>query len=272
MNDETIVPASDVPASEHFSQEPASEHQQSAGQYSWLRGFVDIITDPEELASRRVLYPVKVISFAILLYALAGVGITYLQLSNDVLREQRTIMVVKPMESRLQRAGVPESKIEEQVEALRDNMQFQFVRTLGISVVSGVIAIFVLGSIFWILQRLFNPEPPPFSVIVSLYSYSTSLTFLGYMITGLLQYAGNSLVMAPNLSFLAMPMAEHANVFQFLEALTIFTIWEYIVVGWVVGRHIGMSRQKGMMIGATALLIRCCILGGGVYMVTALFG
>lgn len=267
MNEESLVPEQG-----NIPQEPIAENQEPETHYSWLRGFIDIITDPAELALRRVMYPVKIISFAILLYALAGVGITYLQLSNEVLREQRTALTEKPMVQRMQKMNVPESKIEEQVEVLRENMKFSFVRTLGISVVIGVLAIFILGSIFWILQRLFNPEPPPFSVIVSLYAYSASLTVLGALLTGLLQYAGNSLVIAPNLSFLATPMSENPNLFQFLEPITLFTVWEYIVVGWIVARHVGMSGQKGIMFGVTAFLIRCCILGGGLYMVSQIFG
>jgi hypothetical protein len=65
---------------------------------------------------------------------------------------------------------------------------------------------------------------------------------------------------------------EDPYLLQFLGRLNPFTIWEYIVVGIVVARHIGLSRAQGIGIGGTALGITLIITGGFAWAMSALMG
>ncbi len=253
MNEQELTPES--------SNADSAELQETPSNTPWLQGFVDIITNPEDLALRVVQSPARTIVCAILLFAFSMVIIQYLQAANDGIRQQNFTLQSQFIEKRMVKAGLTENQIEEQMDKVREGLNFSFVRALGIGIPFGLISVFIFGTMFWILQRLFNSEPPPAFAIIALVSYGTSITALGILLTGLMQYAGNSLYMSPTLAFLAQPIAEHPLLYQFLVGISIFTLWEYAVVGIVVARHVGMSRNQGLAFATAALTFRCLVLG-----------
>ncbi len=237
---------------------PTSEAEES--RVAWLSGFLDIITAPGELALRRVARPAQVIVMAALLITFAYTFVQYLYSVNDGIRGQMFTMQAQGFEKMAKKQGLPEGQIEEQMEKLKKQQEFSLPRTLGISLIFTLISVFLYGFLFWILQRLFNSEPPPALVIVALVNYTASIAALGYVLTGLMQFAANSIAASPSPTLL-INATDSPYLLQFLGRINPFTIWEYVIAGIVVAKHVGMSRGQGIGIGVTALVITFMLFG-----------
>lgn len=248
---------------------PTSETEESP--LAWLSGFLDIITAPEELAARHVLYPARVIVLAALLLTFASTFVQFLYSRNDSIRQQMFTMQAQGFEKMAHKQGLAEGKIEEQLDAIRKQQEFSLPRTLGVSLIFTLLSVVIYGFLFWVLQRLFNSEPPPISVIIALANYTASITIIGYVITAFMQYAANSIATSPSPA-LFINAAENPYLLQFLGRINPFTIWEYLVAGIVVARHVGMSRGQGLGIGATALAIMLMLTGGFAWAMASFMG
>jgi hypothetical protein len=75
-----------------------------------------------------------------------------------------------------------------------------------------------------------------------------------------MQFAANSIAASPSPT-LFIDAAESPYLLQFLGRINPFTIWEYIIAGIVIAKHVGMSRTQGIGIGATALAITLMLTG-----------
>ncbi len=233
---------------------PLETESSANEQTSWLQGFADIIMQPEELATRLVQYPGRIIAFASLLLTFISVGASYLYSVNDGISGQMYKMQAQTVERIMRKQGVAEGQIEQELEKVRERLEFSFVRTLGISIIFVMISMFLFGLLFWILQRLFNSEPPPVLAIIGLTNYGASIASIGILVGCMIQFAGNSMFLSLSPAAF-MDLSENPAMLQFYGRINPFTIWEYIVVGIVTARHVGMSRTQGIGIGATALVI-----------------
>lgn len=221
---------------------------------SWLQGFLDIITSPQELALRYVQSPGRIIAFASLLLTLVTVGATYMYSINDGISTQMYTMQAQTVERIMRKQGVAEGQIEKELDNVRERLQFSLVRTLGVSIIFVMISIFLYGFLFWILQRLFNSEPPPALVIIGLVNYTASIAALGIVVNCLIQFASNSMYISLSPAAF-MNVSDNPSMLQFYGRINPFTIWEYLIAGVVTARHVGMSRSQGLGIGVTALVI-----------------
>lgn len=238
---------------------------------NWLSGFIDILTAPSELALRRVVYPARVIVFSALLITFAATLVQFLYSRNDTIRNQMFAMQARGLEKMAEKQGVSEKQVEEQLDQLRKQQEFSLPKTLGVSLVFTLLSAFLYGLLFWVLQRLFNSEPPPVSIIIALANYTASIAVIGTLITAFMQYGANSIATSPSPT-LFINAEESPYLLQFLGRINPFTIWEYLVAGFVVARHVGMSKTQGFAIGATALIITLMLTGGFAYAMSSLVG
>jgi hypothetical protein len=176
--------------------EPKTEQPDDTDQNSWLGGFVDILTDPENLALRLVRFPARIIAFASLLITFVSVGASYVYSTNGGISEQMYKMQAETVERVMRKQGVADGQIEQELDKIRERMQFSFVRTAGISIIYVMISLFLFGFLFWVMQRLFNSEPPPVLVVIGLANYGASISALGIIVTCIIQFASNSLMMS----------------------------------------------------------------------------
>jgi hypothetical protein len=240
---------------------------------SWLAGFVDILTDPTALALRLVRFPARIIAFASLLITFVSVGASYVYSTNGGISEQMYKMQAETVERVMRKQGVADGQIEQELDKIRERLQFSFVRTMGISIIYVMISLFLFGFLFWMLQRLFNSEPPPVLIVIGLANYGASISALGIIATCLMQFASNSLMISLSpTAFMSLENMTNPAMVQFWARLNPFTIWEYVVVGIVVARHVGMSRTQGIGIGATALVIVLSFTGAFAWMSGKLVG
>jgi Yip1 domain len=257
--------------SEEYSSETQSQEKLHDDGKSWLAGFVDVLTAPETLALRRVTNPGRVIALAALLITFASVGVQYLYSVNDGIRGQMYTMQAKSVEKIARKQGVSDAQIEQQLDAIRERQTFSFVQTLGVSLIFAMLGVFLFGLLFWIMQRLFNSEPPPVAVIIGLVNYTASIAVLGAVLMAFMQFAANSITASPSPAFFVNAV-ENPYLMQFLSRINPFSIWEYVVAGILTARHVGMSRTHGIAIGATAFAIVLIITGGFGLFMANMFG
>ena len=247
-----------------------NEQADGTNDNSWLAGFLDIITAPEELATRYVRSPGRVIAFASLLLTFVSVGATYLYSLNDGISSQMYSMQAQTVEKIMRKQGVAEGQIEQELEKVRERLEFSLVRTLGVSIIFVMISMFLYGFLFWILQRLFNSEPPPALAIIGLVNYGASIAALGILVNCLIQFATNSMFISLSPTAF-IDLSDNPAMVQFYGRINPFTFWEYIVAGIVTARHVGMSRKQGIGIGVTALVIVLMFTGAFAWASSRLF-
>jgi hypothetical protein len=246
--------------SEQFAHEQFA-HEQEPQPFAAFQGFVEIITAPEELAMRRVFYPMRTISVAVLLLALTFALMQYLYSANDGISSEMYAVQKASIEKVAAKAKMTSGQLDEALDSIEAQLKFSLARGLGIGIVYGMVAVVVAGALFWMIQRLFNSEPPPMIVIVALTSFGSTLTALAQVVTVLVQFAGNSMRIAPSLGFLADPRSD-GQLFQMLSQVNFLSIAAYAVVGIVVARHVGMSRGQGVSIGVAVFFIRTFFTAG----------
>lgn len=251
----------ELPSASH-SAEPEDQDSEES---SWMAGFVDIITAPQELALRRVEHPMRPFFFATLLSTLAVVIVSFLMSSNDILRQQLYDLQWRPTEKILRAKNVPDSKIEEIAEDMRKGGDFSAVRAIGGGFAKSLISISLMGAFLWIMIRLFQSEPPPTSVIIGLASYGTTISAVGTVLMCLGQFAMNSLYAVPAPAAL-IDAAEHGALYLSASMFNVFSIWEYLVVGMVCGLHARLSAKQGLMYGFILLCINAGLIGGFTWM------
>ncbi len=254
------------PANEELPTEPIMDSSdQDQEESSWLSGFVDIITSPQELALRRVEHPMRPFFFATLLSTLAVVVVSFLISSNDILRQQIYELQWRPTEKVLRAKNVPESKIEEISEDMKKGGDFSIVRAIGGGFAKSLISIALMGLFLWVMIRLFQSEPPPTSVIIGLTSYGTTISAVGTILMCLGQFFMNTIHAVPSPAAF-IDATEHGALYLSASMFNVFSIWEYLVVGMVCGIHARLTAKQGIIYGFVILLLNAILVGGFTWM------
>ena len=226
--------------------------------YEWLKGFRDIFFSPSRAGSLPVANTVRPLVFAVLLWALVSTGSEYIRNTHSGLVYQNNVMEENDLRAIGRYARLDDRKIDEQIQDLRKRKsenKFQLPSTLAWSVVFGFFSLAVLTTMYWILVRLFNSEPPSYSSLLAVVSYGNAIAAAGLIVVALCQYISGSIFVSPSLAFLAAPLERAQTlVHTLLSKFNVFTLWEYAAVGIAVAARAGMSRKSGIVFGSVAFL------------------
>lgn len=235
------------------------EDEGSDGQHSWIRGFIDIFSDIGAAAHIYLPKPFKAIAFAVAIFSIAIIASEYVRFENvvlvDQLIEQRTQIIYDLVES----GAIAESQVDDLVDKVQAQIETSRNFTPGVALLFAVFHVVYFGIVFWILQRLFNADSPPWSVIAAVASYGMSIAAVGVVVSALMQSAAGSIYVTPSLT-LVIDTTDDFRLYDFLTRLDLFTIWEFLAVGVVVARHVGFTTQRGLLFGAAALCISAAFL------------
>ncbi len=226
--------------------------------YAWLRGFRDIFFAPSNVGNLVIGHPGRALVLAVLLWALVATGSEYLRASHSGLVHQNNVIEENDLRAIGRYARMDEDIINEQIQDLRTkkaNNTFQLPGTLAWSVVFGFFSLMVLTTVYWILVRLFNSEPPSYSSLLAVVSYGNAIAAVGLIVVAVCQYVSGSIFVSPSLAFLTAPLDRtHTLVHTLLSKFNIFTLWEYAAVGIAVAIHSRMSKKTGIVFGSVAFL------------------
>jgi hypothetical protein len=236
--------------------EPNSDNQSS--KHQWLRGFIKILYAPVEVGQMSIPSPIRPILFGVLIWVVAALASEAIMSTNPVLVQQQTVMAENDVRA-LGRAGrIDEETLDRQIEENRPKTKQSIPWSLSIarSVLYGFISVFGVGILFWVLQRLFNAEPPSVLSIVTIVAYGFSIDGIDAIARAIMMTATGSVFATPSLAFLVAPYTTALSlVYTLLSKLNIFTMWEYLVLGLAVAAHVKMPRKFGFLFGIAAFII-----------------
>lgn len=234
-----------------------NNNMETTANNTWLQGFIKILHTPSSIGTFAMVSPFRSIVFGVLLWVLASVTTQFITLSMPQLQKQQTQMQENDIRALGRSAHIDEDDLEEQVQDVRSKLDkgFSPTGTIAWALLYGFASTFVVGSLFWVLQRLFNSEPPPYLATIAVSAYGLTISSIGSIVTVALQAITGSIFASPSLAFLAAPIENSLSIFYtFLTKLNVFTVWEYLAVGIAVATHAGLVRKFGFIFGAVAFL------------------
>jgi len=245
-----------------------SEHEveESASLFS---GFIDMFTLPWEVGKRAMSSVLKVLLMAILLETIVVAGISYFYSASPGVRQEMFQMQTQVIDKMAKGPNFPKEKLPEMYADIEKGLDFNPTKSIGIGLLTAAFSVFGLGILFWICHRIFTAEPINFMRLVGLVSYGAAISALGNLITGLMQFFGNSMLIAPNLGFLVG--VGDAGMFGVLSRVNIFTIWYYIAVGIAIASAAGLSKERGYTIGGIAYGFLFLVTFGFMKLISSLF-
>ncbi len=244
-----------------------NEPEESVSVFS---GFIDMFTSPWEVGKRNIRSILAVLSLAVLLETIAISGITYFYSANTGIRQENYQMQTQMIDKMAKGPNFPKEKLPEMYEEIEKGLDFNPTKSLGMGVLLSVVVIFVFGILFWISHRIFTAEPINFMQLVGLVSYGAGISAVGNLITGLIQFFSDSLVVAPNLGF--MVGIGDAGMFALLSRVNIFTVWYYVTVGIAIASAAGLTRKHGYIIGGIVYGVIFLTLFGTMKLASMVFG
>lgn len=227
--------------------------------YAWLRGFIAIFFSPENVGRSATPYVGRVLVCAALLWAAATVSDQYLMIAHSGLRSQTEYVAANDLRALGKSVGLSQERIQREVQEITKPKVVQANQLptwLAWSIVYSFVSMTILSILYWVLVRLFNPEPPSVAAIASTVAYGSSIAALGLVVIGISKFLTGSIFGSPSLAFLSAPLSKtHMLVHTLLTKLNIFTVWEYIAVGIAVAARAGMGWRWGIIFSAVAFLI-----------------
>ncbi|MBS1536419.1 MAG: YIP1 family protein [Bacteroidetes bacterium] len=236
---------------------------------SIFSGFIDMFTSPWEVGKRTISSALKVLLLAILLETIVIAGISYFYSASPGVRQEMFQMQTQVIDKMAKGPNFPKEKLPEMYAEIEKGLNFNPTKSIGIGLLTTALSIFGLGILFWICHRIFTAEPIKFMHLVGLVSYGAAISALGNLLTGLIQFFGDSMLMAPNLGFLVG--VGDAGMFGVLSRVNIFTLWYYAAVGTAIASAAGLSNKQGYTIGGIAYGFLFLVTFGFMKLISTLF-
>lgn len=257
--DENLTPVE----SEMYNNEP----EESGSLFS---GFIDMFTSPWEVGKRSIKTILAVLSLAVLLETVVMGGVNYFYSASPGVRQEMFQMQTQMIEKMTKSPNFPKEKLPEMYENIEKGLDFSVTKSIGMGLLMSLLASFGLGILFWISHRIFTSEPINFMQLVGLVSYGAGISAVGNLITGLMQFFSNSLVVAPNLGFIAG--IQDPGMFGLLSRINLFTIWYYAAVGVAIASASGLTRKHGYIIGGIVYGVIFLAIFAGMKIASMIFG
>ncbi|ACL69019.1 YIP1 family protein [Halothermothrix orenii] len=121
-----------------------------------------------------------------------------------------------------------------------------FITIIG-SVLGMFIGVLILSGGLMLIRVIFKGEKVPFKNVFSGAVYTSLIPALGSIITTILSYYQNSLISSFNLS-LFVPELNNKFIKMFIERITLFGVWEVILIGLMLSIFYKYSKKKAFSI------------------------
>mgnify|MGYP000861639478 FL=1 len=257
--DENLTPVE----SEMYNNEP----EESGSAFS---GFIEMFTSPWEVGKRSIRSVLAILAMAVLLETIAIAGITYFYSASTGIRQENYQMQTQMIDKISKGPNFPKEKLPQMYEDIEKGLDFDPTKAIGLGLLMSVLITFVFGVLFWICHRIFTAEPINFMQLVGLVSYGAGISAVGNLITGLIQFFSNSLVVAPNLGFLVG--IGDSGMFALLSRINIFTLWYYAAIGVAIASAAGLTRKHGYIIGGIVYGVIFLTMFAGMKIASMIFG
>lgn len=229
---------------------PATQPVQPAQPYvnqplrPWLNGFLEIWTGKGRTLKANTTQWRKIASTGLLIWIVLSTVSSYISSKSDGIRADNiTLMKVGKSPNPSDNEQTPVKSSQQPSFSLKELEQL-----LSFSLITGFVNLFSISFLFWASYALIGGGVT-FRVAVAGTGYSMAILSVESLVTALMQFAGNSLRVAPNAGFL-VSLNEHPWLFGFFTIISVFSMWQYAVLGLTLA-YVARYRPKvGLTVGA----------------------
>jgi hypothetical protein len=171
-----------------------------------------------------------------IIFAVVAVIMGQVMMSNPSLTDQLGAVIRQKLEKQVQEGKMPSEQADRAFEFTRPgSMMFTITRIAG-SVVGPLIALFVLGLIYWVLGKSVMKAPSPYMKVVEVVGLTFLIGALEQIVTTLLMFLFDSIFASPSLALVVSNFNLENKLHVILSKINIFTFWSMAVLS------IGLSK------------------------------
>lgn len=208
----------------------------------WMRGFLQILTQPAELNALRGANVWKIAAMALLMFGIVFSLTHYFEWSSAELRQQAQLRSTQKL---------PDT--------------FSFTQTLAYSIVfQGMFSLVLTSISFFVIHRIFTKEPLRFLAFMGIVGYSFSIVCIGMVATTLLKLLMHNFLTDFSLSF-SVPYTTSPYIFGFLSRLDAFLVWQYIAITFSITSFTDIKEQRRVFIVLLAVIMWIVFIGSITY-------
>jgi hypothetical protein len=137
--------------------------------------------------------------------------------------------------------------------ASKSEIFFNPVAVISASLPERGVRILGMAAMVWFVGAFFSPIVLRYQDVLTLVSYSSIVTFVGFAVTSIMQTASGQIGFGPNLGLMIDPKS-NALLFAFLNNVGPFSLWAYIATGLALAARITRPPAIGVLIGALSFV------------------
>lgn len=209
----------------------------------WMKGFIQIITQPGELDALRGANVWRIAAMSLLLFGIVFTIKSYIVWMNPELRVQAATQ---------NSVAVP--------------TDFPITQTIANSIVfQGMFSLVLTSIMFFIVHRIFTNQPLRFLAFIGIVGYSSSIICIGMVATSILQSVSHTIHVNFSLSFL-VPVSQSPYGNGFLSRCDVFLLWQYVAIATSITSFLGLSTRYRIGIVIIGLLVWGLFIGSITYL------
>ena len=205
---------------------------------SLMERLTNVFAAPGELYENVRLAPKTTSNWLVpwIIFAVVAVIMGQVMMSNPSLTDQLGAVIRQKLEKQVQEGKMPSEQADRAFEFTRPgSMTFTITRIAG-SVVGPLIALFVLGLIYWALGKSVMKAQSPYMKVVEVVGLTFLIGALEQIVTTLLMFLFDSIFASPSLALFVSNFNLENKLHVILSKINIFTFWSMAVLS------IGLSK------------------------------
>ncbi len=199
----------------------------------------DIFASPGELFENVRLTPRTNSNWVIpwLLFAIVAIILGQLVVNNPSLADQMGTMIRKGFDKQVQEGKMSQEQADQTFERFvkPGSVMFTITQVAG-SVLGPLLAIFVLGLVYWVLGKTAMKATSPYMKVTEVVGLTLFIGVLEQIVTTILMFAMDSITATPSLGIFISNFDMENKLHLALAKVNVFTFWSLIIVS------IGLSK------------------------------
>jgi membrane protein, antimicrobial resistance system len=205
---------------------------------SLMERLTNVFAAPGELYENVRLTPKTTSNWLVpwIIFAVVAIIMGQVMVSNPSLTDQLGTVIRQKLEKQVQEGKMPSEQAERAFEFTGPGSMFFTITRIAGSVVGPLIALFVLGLIYWVLGKSVMKAPSPYMKVVEVVGLTFLIGALEQIVTTLLMFLFDSIFASPSLALFVSNFDLENKLHVILSKINIFTFWSMAVLS------IGLSK------------------------------
>ncbi len=203
-----------------------------------MERLTNVFAAPGELYDNVRLAPPRSSNWLVpwIIFAVVAVVLGQVMMSNPSLTDQLGAVIRKELDKQVAEGKMPSEQAERAYEFTRPGSTWFTIMRIAGGVVGPLVALFVLGLIYWLLGKLVMKAQSPFMKVVEVVGLTFLIGALEQIVTTVLMFLFDSIFASPSLALFVSDFDIENKLHVILSKINIFTFWSMAVVS------IGLSK------------------------------